>query len=165
MTTNTTLRPLPPVAYQTGFSRPARPEFSAEFLSPLGDFAEAAEFIRAYRARFLSQHQPLFLIGESYGTWRVSGVSGSSAYPRWQGLLDLDYVLPNWLYRFETQYTSAMRDFYAGVSFPVVNYLNYTGVPNYFLFNTLLSGRHRNKGPADRSRIARARHPRAHPKN
>jgi carboxypeptidase C (cathepsin A) len=60
---------------ETGFSRPARPEFAAEFLSTLGDFAEAAEFIRAYRARFLSQHQPLFLIGESYGTWRVSGVS------------------------------------------------------------------------------------------
>ena len=27
---------------------------------------------------------------------------------------------------------------YAGVTFPVVNSLNYTGVPNYFLFNTLL---------------------------
>jgi len=76
--------------------------------------------------------------GVQYAGSFLSGVSGSSAYPRWQGLLDLDYVLSNWLYRFETQYTSAMRDFYAGVTFPVVNSLNYTGVPNYFLFNTLL---------------------------
>ncbi|MDB5581401.1 MAG: Serine carboxypeptidase [Bradyrhizobium sp.] len=60
---------------ETGFSRPAKPEFAPEFLSTLGDFAETAEFIRAYRARFASQRQPLFLIGESYGTWRVSGVS------------------------------------------------------------------------------------------
>ncbi|MDB5583026.1 MAG: peptidase [Bradyrhizobium sp.] len=60
---------------ETGFSRPAKPEFAAEFLSTLGDFAETAEFIRAYRAKFMSTHQPLFLIGESYGTWRVSGVS------------------------------------------------------------------------------------------
>ena len=60
---------------ETGFSRPAKPEFAPEFLSTLGDFAETAEFIPAYRTRFASQRQALFLIGESYGTWRVSGVS------------------------------------------------------------------------------------------
>jgi carboxypeptidase C (cathepsin A) len=59
----------------TGFSRPAEPGFDKEFLSTLGDFAEAAEFIRAYRARFGAEHQPLFLAGESYGTWRVCGVT------------------------------------------------------------------------------------------
>jgi carboxypeptidase C (cathepsin A) len=59
----------------TGFSRPARPEYDREFLSTLGDFAATAEFIRAYRARFHSGHQPLFLAGESYGTWRVNGAT------------------------------------------------------------------------------------------
>lgn len=60
---------------ETGFSRPEKPEFDKEFLSTLGDFAATAEFIRAYRARFAAETQPLFLLGESYGTWRVSGVA------------------------------------------------------------------------------------------
>jgi outer membrane receptor protein involved in Fe transport len=76
--------------------------------------------------------------GVQYAGSFQSGVSGSSANPRWQGIADLDYVLPNWTFRFETQYTGAMRDFYAGISFPVVNYRNYTGVPNYFLNNALI---------------------------
>jgi carboxypeptidase C (cathepsin A) len=59
----------------TGFSRPARPEYEQEFLSVLGDFAATAEFIRAYRARFQAENQPLFLGGESYGTWRVCGTT------------------------------------------------------------------------------------------
>jgi len=57
----------------TGFSRPAKPEYDKEFLSVLGDFAATAEFIRAYRAKFDAGAQPLFLGGESYGTWRVCG--------------------------------------------------------------------------------------------
>lgn len=60
---------------ETGFSRPEKPEFDQEFLSTLGDFAETAEFIRAYRARFAAERQPLFLLGESYGTWRVNGTT------------------------------------------------------------------------------------------
>jgi len=59
----------------TGFSRPARPEYDKEFLSVLGDFAATAEFIRAYRAKFDAEKQPLFLGGESYGTWRVCGTT------------------------------------------------------------------------------------------
>lgn len=59
----------------TGFSRPARPEYDKEFLSVLGDFAATAEFIRAYRAKFRAEDQPLFLGGESYGTWRVCGTT------------------------------------------------------------------------------------------
>ncbi len=59
----------------TGFSRPARPEYDKEFLSVLGDFAMTAEFVRAWRAKFGADHQPLFLAGESYGTWRVSGTT------------------------------------------------------------------------------------------
>lgn len=59
----------------TGFGRPAKPEFAQEFYSTLGDFAATAEFVRAYRARFGAESQPLFLGGESYGTWRVAGTS------------------------------------------------------------------------------------------
>lgn len=59
----------------TGFSRPARPEYDREFLSTLGDFAATAEFIRAYRVKFHATHQPLYLAGESYGTWRVNGTT------------------------------------------------------------------------------------------
>ena len=60
---------------ETGFSRPAKPEFDKEFLSTLGDFAETAEFVRAWRAKFAAEKQPLFLFGESYGTWRVDGAT------------------------------------------------------------------------------------------
>lgn len=60
---------------ETGFSRPAKPEFDKEFLSTLGDFAETAEFIRAWRVKFAAERQPLFLFGESYGTWRVNGAT------------------------------------------------------------------------------------------
>ena len=59
----------------TGFSRPARPEYDKEFLSTLGDFAAAAEFVRAWRVKFHAEQQPLFLGGESYGTWRVCGTT------------------------------------------------------------------------------------------
>jgi carboxypeptidase C (cathepsin A) len=60
---------------ETGFSRPAKPEFDKEFLSTLGDFAATAEFVRAWRVRFAAERQPLFLLGESYGTWRVNGTT------------------------------------------------------------------------------------------
>lgn len=59
----------------TGFGRPAKSEFAQEFYSTLGDFAATAEFVRAYRARFGAADQPLFLGGESYGTWRVNGAT------------------------------------------------------------------------------------------
>nr|WP_249042685.1 hypothetical protein [Sphingomonas carotinifaciens] len=58
----------------TGFSR-AGNDADREFLTTLGDFAETAEFVRAYRARFAASRQPLFLAGESYGTWRVNGTT------------------------------------------------------------------------------------------
>jgi carboxypeptidase C (cathepsin A) len=60
---------------ETGFSRPAKPEFAPEFLNMKGDIASASEFIRAYRERFNAETQPLFILGESYGAWRAAGVS------------------------------------------------------------------------------------------
>jgi len=58
----------------TGFSRPGKPEYITKFLSILGDWASTTEFVRAYRQRLASPAQPVFLIGESTGTWRAAGV-------------------------------------------------------------------------------------------
>ena len=66
----------------TGFSRPENDAAAGEFYSVLGDFAATAEFIRAYRARFGAERQPLFIGGESYGTWRVGGVAERLAETR-----------------------------------------------------------------------------------
>ena len=59
----------------TGFARPAKGEYAAEFYSTLGDIASTAEFIRAYRIRFELLDAPFFLGGESYGTWRAGGAA------------------------------------------------------------------------------------------
>ena len=59
---------------ETGFSRVTAPQFAPEFFNMKGDVATAAEFVRAYRARFDAQTQPLFLLGESYGVWRTAAV-------------------------------------------------------------------------------------------
>jgi carboxypeptidase C (cathepsin A) len=55
----------------TGFSRPTKPEYGAEFYQVLGDQASVAEFIRAWRAMYDPERSPIFLCGGSYGTWRV----------------------------------------------------------------------------------------------
>lgn len=59
----------------TGYSRPTRPEFAQEFYGVLGDVATTREFIRVYRTRFDTWDQPVYLAGESYGTWRAAGVA------------------------------------------------------------------------------------------
>ncbi|HKS06431.1 MAG TPA: hypothetical protein VJR92_08980 [Gemmatimonadaceae bacterium] len=59
----------------TGYSRPAKPEHATEFYSTLGDIASVTEFIRTYRTHFDAWDGPLFLAGESYGTWRAAGVA------------------------------------------------------------------------------------------
>lgn len=59
----------------TGFSRPTRVEYGAEFYSTLGDIASITEFVRVYLTRFDAWDAPLFLTGESYGVWRAAGVA------------------------------------------------------------------------------------------
>jgi carboxypeptidase C (cathepsin A) len=59
----------------TGFSRPVKVEYEPEFFSTLGDIASVAEFIRVFRTRYDLFDAPVFLAGESYGTWRASGVA------------------------------------------------------------------------------------------
>jgi carboxypeptidase C (cathepsin A) len=59
----------------TGFSRPSQARYAASFYSTLGDIASIAEFVRVYCLRFDVADAPVFLAGESYGTWRASGVA------------------------------------------------------------------------------------------
>lgn len=59
----------------TGFSRPAKEKYAQEFYGTLGDIASVTEFVRAWVIQFHAQDAPLFLVGESYGVWRASGVA------------------------------------------------------------------------------------------
>lgn len=60
----------------TGFSRATRPELAAKFLGLQGDLDSVGEFIRMYLTWHERWSSPLFLVGESYGTTRASGLSG-----------------------------------------------------------------------------------------
>jgi len=59
----------------TGFSRPTKKEFAAEFYNTLGDIASMAEFVRVYLTRYDAWDAPLLICGESYGVWRAAGVA------------------------------------------------------------------------------------------
>lgn len=59
----------------TGYSRATKPEFGAKFFSVNGDIESIGEFIRLYLGRNNRWNSPLFLVGESYGTARVAGLS------------------------------------------------------------------------------------------
>jgi carboxypeptidase C (cathepsin A) len=59
----------------TGYSRAAKPELASKFFGVNGDLDSVAEFIRMYLGRNERWASPLFLVGESYGTTRASGLS------------------------------------------------------------------------------------------
>ncbi|MBV9216589.1 MAG: peptidase S10 [Acidobacteria bacterium] len=59
----------------TGYSRATRPELAAKFFGVNGDIDSVGEFIRMYLGRNDRWMSPLFLVGESYGTTRASGLS------------------------------------------------------------------------------------------
>ena len=59
----------------TGFSRPASDAAAARLYSTTGDLAATAAFIRAFREAYGREAAPLYLIGESFGTWRAAGVA------------------------------------------------------------------------------------------
>jgi carboxypeptidase C (cathepsin A) len=60
----------------TGFSRAARPDLASRYFGLQGDIQSVGEFIRLYLARNERWSSPLYLVGESYGTTRASGLSG-----------------------------------------------------------------------------------------
>jgi len=59
----------------TGYSRAARPDLASKFFGVNGDIESVGEFIRMYLGRNERWSAPLFLVGESYGTTRASGLS------------------------------------------------------------------------------------------
>ena len=59
----------------TGYSRAAKPELGQKFWGLNGDIESVGEFIRMYLGRNERWMSPLFLVGESYGTTRASGLS------------------------------------------------------------------------------------------
>jgi carboxypeptidase C (cathepsin A) len=59
----------------TGYSRAARPELASKFFGVNGDIESVGEFIRLFLTRNERWMSPLFLVGESYGTTRASGLS------------------------------------------------------------------------------------------
>lgn len=59
----------------TGYSRPTKPEYAAEFYQSPGDAESVAEFIRVCRLRLDALTSPLYLMGESYGVTRASLVA------------------------------------------------------------------------------------------
>jgi len=61
----------------TGYSKAANEELTKKFLSVDGDFELTGEFIRRYLTRYNRWSSPLFLTGESYGTFRSAGLAGN----------------------------------------------------------------------------------------
>ena len=59
----------------TGYSRAAKPEIASKFFGVNGDIDSIGEFIRLYLGKNERWLSPLFLVGESYGTTRASGLS------------------------------------------------------------------------------------------
>ncbi len=60
----------------TGYSRPAAGEKARQFHGFKKDIESVGDFIRLYTTRYNRWLSPKFLIGESYGTTRASGLSG-----------------------------------------------------------------------------------------
>jgi len=58
----------------TGFSRPAKAEYGAEFYGTVGDVASVTEFVRAWRLVHGAEDAPVFLAGESWGAGRAASV-------------------------------------------------------------------------------------------
>jgi carboxypeptidase C (cathepsin A) len=59
----------------TGYSRAVKPEFAQKFFGVNGDIDSTGEFIRMYLGRAERWSSPVYLVGESYGTTRVAGLS------------------------------------------------------------------------------------------
>ncbi|WP_338447150.1 peptidase S10 [Pelagerythrobacter marensis] len=59
----------------TGFSRTRSAEARKRLYSTVGDIAATTDFIVGFRLAYGRTHSPLFLIGESFGTWRAAGVA------------------------------------------------------------------------------------------
>jgi carboxypeptidase C (cathepsin A) len=59
----------------TGYSRASKADLAKNFATVRGDIDSMSRFIRLYLTRNQRWTSPLFLVGESYGTFRVAGLS------------------------------------------------------------------------------------------
>lgn len=64
-------------AVGTGFSRAKTPELARKYEGVQGDLTAFGEFIRMYLTRNSRWLSPLFIVGESYGTFRAAGLAGT----------------------------------------------------------------------------------------
>ncbi|HEV2107916.1 MAG TPA: hypothetical protein VGR16_06615 [Thermomicrobiales bacterium] len=60
----------------TGYSRAATEELAKKFRGVEEDLTSVGAFIRLYLTRYGRWASPLFLVGESYGTFRAAGLAG-----------------------------------------------------------------------------------------
>lgn len=60
----------------TGYSRATSEDLAKKAKDVKGDIASVGEFIRLYLTRYGRWTSPLFLAGESYGTYRSAGLAG-----------------------------------------------------------------------------------------
>jgi len=60
----------------TGYSRATTEDFAKKAKDVKGDLESVGEFIRLYLTRYQRWNSPLFLSGESYGTYRSAGLTG-----------------------------------------------------------------------------------------
>ena len=63
-------------AIGTGYSRPKDNNTGKKFWGVRGDVESFGEFIRMYISRYERWSSPLYLFGESYGTFRSAGIAG-----------------------------------------------------------------------------------------
>src|ERR1051326_2225777 len=107
----------------TGYSRAARPELANKYFGLQGDIQSVGEFIRLYLARNERWNSPLFLVGESYGTTRASGLSG---YLIEHGIAFNGIILISTIMNFET------ANFARGNDLPYILFLpTYTAIAWY----------------------------------
>jgi carboxypeptidase C (cathepsin A) len=59
----------------TGFSRPVKAEYAADFYGTIGDVNSITEFVRAWRLLHAAEDAPVFLAGESWGAGRAAHVA------------------------------------------------------------------------------------------
>jgi carboxypeptidase C (cathepsin A) len=99
----------------TGYSRATKADFAPKFFGVNGDIESVGEFIRMYLGRYERWNAPLFLVGESYGTTRASGLS-NHLFERGVGLNGI--LLISTVMNFQTIRFAANNDFPLVLIFP-----------------------------------------------
>jgi carboxypeptidase C (cathepsin A) len=94
-------------AIGTGYSRAKDNQIAKKFWGVRGDIESFGEFIRMYVSRYDRFSSPLYLFGESYGTFRSAGIAG---YLSNQGINFNGIVLLSSLLSYETLEPAILND-------------------------------------------------------